>query len=483
MPEVRSPSPLALHLADTPRGRGVVLNDVHSRLNPTRVARVVRVTGLEELRSAVIEAARRSERISVAGGRHAMGGQQLGVGTVHLDTAPLARILDFDRELGVVEVEAGIRWPGLIEGCRELQGDRVSWGIRQKQTGADRLSLGGALAANIHGRGLSLPPFVADVESCTVVDAGGEVVTCSRRRNRHLFSLVAGGYGLFGVVYSLRLRLAPRRKVRRVVELRRAEGLMEAFDQRIAEGFLFGDFQFEVDPASAGFLTRGVFSCYRPVSDHAPIPEGQRELSEVDWLRLLELAHRDKGRAFEEYAAHYRSTDGQLYWSDTHQLTPYLDRYHQRLDRRLGAAVPGSEMITELYVPRPRLAAFLVHAAGALREERAEVIYGTVRLIERDGDSFLAWAREPWACVVLNLHVDHTAPGLHRVRSAFRRLIDLALEEGGSYYLTYHRWATREQLVAAYPQFPDFLACKRLYDPEERFQSDWYRSCRRLVAG
>ena len=36
------------------------------------------------------------------------------------------------------------------------------------------------------------------------------------------------------------------------------------------------------------------------------------------------------------------------------------------------------------------------------------MIYGTVRLIERDDETFLAWARDRYACVIFNLHVEHT---------------------------------------------------------------------------
>jgi FAD/FMN-containing dehydrogenase len=69
--------------------------------------------------------------------------------------------------------------------------------------------------------------------------------------------------------------------------------------------------------------------------------------------------------------------------------------------------------------------------------------------------------------------VDHSA-------EAFRRLIDMAIGRGGGYYLTYHRHATRAQDPASYPQFPEFLRLKRSYDPEERFQSDWYRHYREM---
>jgi hypothetical protein len=51
----------------------------------------------------------------------------------------------------------------------------------------------------------------------------------------------------------------------------------------------------------------------------------------------------------------------------------------------------------------------------------------------------------------------------------------MAIARGGSYFLTYHKYATREQLLACYPQFPGFLRLKEVYDPDRRFQSDWYR--------
>jgi FAD/FMN-containing dehydrogenase len=224
-----------------------------------------------------------------------------------------------------------------------------------------------------------------------------------------------------------------------------------------------------------------VFSCYRPVEADRPIPERQVTLRPDDWQDLLVLAHVDKSRAFDFYARHYLATSGQLYWSDTHQLAVYLDDYHQALDRRLGAVEPGTEMITEVYVPRHRLADFMAAAAEELRRVGADLIYGTVRFTEEDRDTYLPWARQAYACVVVNLHTPHTPAGIERSATAFRRLIDLAVARDGSYYLTYHRWAEREQLLACYPQFPHFLALKRRYDPGELFHSDWYAHHRDLA--
>lgn len=465
------------------RSSGTLLNDVHSGLNPTSVRDVIVVRSVGDIRHAIARAKRESRAVSIAGGRHAMGAQQFGTDSLHLDTKQLNRVLNFNGRSGLIEVEAGMQWPELIQTCQTMQaGAEYQWGIVQKQTGADRLSIGGGLSANIHGRGLTLKPFVGDIESFKVISADGQLMTCSRSQNSDLFKLAVGGYGLFGVISSVTLRLRPRQKLRRVVELVRIDDVMERFEQRIRDGFLFGDCQFAIDPASEDFLSRGIFSCYRPVDPATPIPVGQREIAEEQWLRLLYLAHADKTKAFDVYAGEYLATNGQIYWTDTHQLSYYPDGYHRSLDHRMKASVVGSEMITELYVPRQELAAFFADMREDFRKHGTEVIYGTIRLIERDDESYLAWARQPWACTVLNLHVRHSLQGIEEAAAAFCRLIDLVRRRSGNYFLTYHKWASREQVLACYPQFPEFLKLKLRYDPEERFQSDWYRHYRQMFA-
>ena len=462
--------------------RPQVVNDIHSQLNQTTVNRVVEVESLPQLQQIVRSAAALGQQISIAGGRHAMGGQQFGRGTLLLEMRHLNRVLELDAERGLVTVEAGVEWPQLVTHLLWAGGAQPGqWGIIQKQTGADRLTIGGALSANIHGRGLRLRPMIADVESFDLVDAGGSLVTCSRSTNRDLFTLAIGGYGLFGVIARVTLRLAPRHKVERRVVIANVHDLQPLFEARIADGFEYGDFQFATAPDSEEFLRSGVFSCYRPVEDDRAMSADLRALTDADWKRLLLLAHADKRRAFAEYARHYLSTDGQIYWSDTHQLASYLDDYHSDIDRQLGAPVKGSEMISELYVKREDLSTFMDGVRDEARRSGMNIVYGTVRLIETDDESVLAWAREPWACIVFNLHVDHCPDGIRKAAEDFRLLIDRAADLGGSYYLTYHRWATRRQVERCHPRMHEFLERKRAYDPRLLFTSDWYEHHVRLL--
>lgn len=454
-----------------------LVNDLHSALNPTRVSRVLTPVGREAIVAAVAAARSAGVSLATSGGRHAMGGQQFASNQWLLDLRQHASVQGFDSTHGLIAVDAGIQWPALMQACiaQPPAADGSRWGIRQKQTGADRLTLGGSLAANVHGRGLRLPPIVGDVESFTLIGPDATARTCSRVENVDLFRLAIGGYGLFGVIADVTLRLAPRVPVKRSVEVITLDELVRVPAERDTSDWLFGDFQYSIDERSPDFLNRGVFSAYRRSDEPPDETKPLRQLQESDWIDLLALAHTDRAKVFEVYSGYYLSTHGQRYWSDTHQLSIYPDDYHAVLDRRFGSPCRCSEMISELYVPRASPSEFMGRAAETLRTRGVIVIYGTVRLIERDTETVLAWAREPWACVIFNLHCEHTPAGVAHTAEAFRSLIDLALAFGGSYYLTYHRWATRVQVEAAHPRFREFISEKRVRDPGELFTSDWYR--------
>lgn len=455
--------------------QGIVVNDVHAKLNSTAMKSCLQPTTVAEVVKVVQQANEDNAAVSVAGGRHAMGGQQFVTDGLLLDLSRLNQLQHFNPELGQVTVQAGMQWPDLMRQLHVMQQGRLTqWGIRQKQTGADRLSIGGAIAANIHGRGLDMAPFVADVVSFELVNAKGELQHCNRQQNADLFRLVVGGYGLFGIVVTATLQLVPRQQVVREVALCSLAEMIKTVPQRVQAGYLYGDFQFETAPESGGFLRHGVFSCYRPVAA-TPIAKEQLRLSKANWQQLLYLAHTDKAEAFSRFAEFYLASSGQRYWSDSHQLSIYLDDYHLKLDQQLARCCAGSEMITELYVPLPALEQFMVACAADFRQHNVDLIYGTVRFIRQDTESALAWARQDYACVIFNLHIDHQSAAIARAASHFRLLIDIAIDFQGSYFLTYHPFATKQQVLACYPQFAEFLKQKRQYDPALRFQSNWYR--------
>ncbi|MGQ0546413.1 MAG: FAD-binding oxidoreductase [Betaproteobacteria bacterium] len=456
------------------------VNDLHSGLTATLVWQVLTPGSVEDLRAA-IKLARTEERpLCIAGSRHSMGQQGFATDGILLDMRKMNRVLGFDTGRGLIEVEAGMQWPQLMNELNIGQrGDDTPWAFAQKQSGGDRMTVGGSLSANIHGRGLAMTPFVGDIEAFRLLNARGELLRVTRGEHPELFALAVGGYGLFGVVTAVTLRLVQRRKLQRLVEVRGAAGIARAFAERVEDGFLYGEFELSVDDKSADFLDRGILSCWRPVAEDMPLPAIQRDLSEGDWRELLLLSHTDKAESFRRYARYCMSTHERVYWSDELQMAAYPDNYHREVDRRMGAR--GTDVLTEILCERAALEAFLADLRAFARAAELNIVRAAVRLVEHDKETYLPYARRPYAGVSLDVHVERGTRGLIRAGDAFRRLIDLGLRYGGSYHLAFHRHAIKRQLLAGYPQFPQFVRYKRKYDPAELFQSDWYRHYRDMV--
>ena len=452
-----------------------ILNDVQSQLNRTAVTRVETPSTPKEVGILLNKARSAGESICVAGALHSMGGQQFLTNGISLSSEYLNVIGPLDKRSKTVTVQSGARWPSLVRWlASEQSGNSQRLTIIQKQTGADELSLGGALSSNIHSRVLGRKPIVEDIESFYITTSDGNRLKCSREENIDLFQCAIGGYGLFGVVDSINLKLTTRQLLERKVTENSLEEVIPLLEDYAGQGATYGDFQYMTDETSQDFLSKGILSVYIPSSKEAGYLDQGNELTVDDWKKLFVLAHTNKKMAYEQYLNHYLKTDGQRYWSDDHQFSPYLPEAGTLLGKTLGWAIPRSLVITELYVPRSKFVDFMRRAKTVLEETEANLVYGTVRLIEQENETFLRWASQDFACVIFNLLVEHSSEGKRKATQQFQMLIDCALNEGGSFYLTYHRWARRDQVETAYPQFRSFLERKSRWDPTNLFSSDWY---------
>ncbi len=189
---------LAARGLDSPQG--TLVNDVHTGWNSTWVDRVEQPTSTADVQALIKAARKHGKIISVSGSRHATGGQQFAARSVLLDMRAMNRVLNLDSKSGVLSVEGGIEWPELIQGYLSAQSAVPAWGIRQKQGGGDRMTIGGALSANAHGHCLGAPPLIADVEWIEIATGDKASQKCSRTEEKELFSLaIGGGVWLFSV--------------------------------------------------------------------------------------------------------------------------------------------------------------------------------------------------------------------------------------------------------------------------------------------
>jgi len=138
--------------------------------------------------------------------------------------AGLDRILRWDSARALIEVQSGTSWRTLAARLARSAPALEACVAR----GALPETVGDALERNAPGP--DGQPLVALVEAATLVTPDGELRTLSRARNADLFALAVGGQGLFGLTYSISLRVealaqaALRARPAETLELQRPGG-------------------------------------------------------------------------------------------------------------------------------------------------------------------------------------------------------------------------------------------------------------------
>jgi len=144
-------------------------------------ARTVRVHSADQLRRAM---------------REARDHQPLA-----LDASALACLLRTDDARRLLEVQGAMTWKALANGLGQ-DGERLAPWIRSAGLPATVAQAVSADAAGPDGA-----PLAAAIEAIALVTLDGELRRVDRERQDELFRLVIGGQGLFGLIYSVTLRL------------------------------------------------------------------------------------------------------------------------------------------------------------------------------------------------------------------------------------------------------------------------------------
>ena len=164
-------------------------------------ARVFEPRTTAEIQAALAAARRDGVPIGPRGTGNSYGDASMSTGGHVLDVSRMNRILSFDRETGVAEVEPGVTVRDLWQHTLPL-----GWWPRVV-SGTSFPTIAGIAAMNIHGKNNFAVGTVGDaILEFDIVLPTGEVRTCSRERDSDLFHAAIGGFGMLGVFSRLVLQ-------------------------------------------------------------------------------------------------------------------------------------------------------------------------------------------------------------------------------------------------------------------------------------
>jgi decaprenylphospho-beta-D-ribofuranose 2-oxidase len=424
---------------------------------------------LADICNALRQAHREGRCVCLMGASHNLGGHAFVDDAVVLDMKQFAQIRALDVTAKRITVDSGVTWDKMQEVINPV-------GLAVKSMQSDNnFTVGGSLAANAHGRDVRFSMLIESVIGFRMMLADGSVVRVSRDENAELFGLAIGGYGLFGIILDVDLQLVENCVYEESSRVLPMSTLVPHLQSRVltnsAAEFLIG--RPSISPRA--FLKDTIVTVWsRTTGSRNGVLALDHERNVARDRFLFGLSRKYKwGKTLRWYAEKHLAvrSDHQRLVSRNNAMRPPVSAI-KMFEYNSGR---DTDVIQEYFVPVARFTDFFDGMRTILAEEQTNLLGITIRYVKANSESVLSYApREDALAAVLYFNEAVSPEGRAKTDVLLERLTSLALEHGGTFYLTYLRNIEGEMLRRAYPNIEAFFQKKHLYDPHNLFTSRFF---------
>lgn len=227
--------------------------------------KMVAVRSLEQLADIVKKAAASGYKLSLAGTRKSQGGQTVDVRSTTLVMSNLNKVISFDKKNKRIAVQAGMTWKELLPILNE-----AGLSIKTMQSYCD-FGIGGSLGVNCHGQDIHNTCLSESVESIKIMVADGSIMEASAEKNAELFRLAIGGYGLFGIITEVTLRLTDNMILQKKAEVIKTSDYPNYFETTVKHNKNVALHSARLTVAPNELLTQALIITYTSTGQKAPL--------------------------------------------------------------------------------------------------------------------------------------------------------------------------------------------------------------------
>lgn len=433
------------------------LDDV-SKMNSTPIKHIYQPNHVTDIINIIQNT---TDKISICGQKHSMGGHVIIKNGIAIDMTHINKIHGIDLKNQTITVGAGITWSDVI---KYLNKYGLAPMILQSYCS---FSVGGSISVNAHGI-ISDNVLEKSIVQLKIIDSRGISQTCSRLINSELYSLVVGGYGLFGIIYEVTLKIIPN------VNLK----LLTMTHLNIDE-FVSNYTKILKNPNVAVKLARinildfdhidlfiFIKSDSHIISDLSESPNTMSKVSRLlyKWIYPTKL-----GKMFRSYDINSNTTLNELIYESAQ---PLCELYSPLITLNV------SHVLQEYFIPTRYIKSWMLYLKKYFDNydyNSCNLLNITIRFIKQDSVSFLKYARDKHMfAFVFYFRITNNNHGQCELKKINRDLVNFALRCKGTFYLPYCIHYTKEQIYKSYPNVDQFIAYKKLYDKQNRFSNTWY---------
>lgn len=454
-------------------GWGQVAKALNYVYRPTSVAGIQRVLKL---------AHESGRSVGLRGGGISYGDASLNAENILLDLSRMTRILDWNPETGVIDVEAGVTMRDL---WRYIVGD--GW-WPSVVPGTMFGTIGGSLAMNVHGKNHWQSGTLGDytLEFDAVLPTG-ELITCDPEETPDLFYSIISGFGMFAIITRAKLQMKRIFSGRLKTTSRSADHLHELLTlmdtHKDASDYMVG----WVDCFAKGDkLGRGQVDTSNALSEGAD-PQA---------LQTLRLAFQDVSdtiagiipKSILWRAAQLVTNNFGIYWANVAKFwAGKLQHGNQNLNSYAAANfmldyvphwkkayLPGGLLQHQCFLPY-ETSETAIRSMLALCQQRGYPSYlGVIKRHPADDNFLMAYSLDGFS-LAMDFRV--TKRNKNALLQLMHDLDQLVVEAGGRFYLAKDAHLRPDAYAASLgdTRMKKMLALKQQYDPQNVLQTNLSR--------
>lgn len=438
------------------------------KLYPTQVHKIAYPKNIETIQKIVNDAHANKQQISIAGARHSQGGHSNIEGGIQIDLKHMNKLLQLDAKHKTVTVQAGMTWEQLQD---QLQPHGLSIKIMQA---SNIFSIGGSISTNVHGRDPRFGPLIESIKSCKIITPSGDIKVISPKQNSELFSLVVGGYGLFGIIVEATLSVTVNVMCSKEQKNLTPHQYLSFFQEEVLHNPHVQLHYGRVNTTPGKKFCNEILAISYIATKTSPTTFPLKKEKHIGFNQWLFGVYRKQWGKITNYIKWMLEKYLHAPWENSKEtsrnqlMRPYIHCLENKDPK-------STDLLQEYFIPLQHFEKFMQDLKAASEFYHIKLLNTTLRYVPANDQSFLSYSTQDSIAFVLYFVTDMSIEKLETVKQFTQMLTNSCLKYQGTFYLPYQQFATEKQLLEAYPQLPTFIQKKQNFDPNGIFMNNWYQ--------
>lgn len=443
-------------------------NNTHTKennsFNKVQPLCIEKPTSVSQIQSIVKNAFKNKKNISILGAGQSQGNQTHDTNSILIDLSKFNRIKNLDIQNKLITVEPGAKWNKII---KHINPHELS--IKAMQS-YNNFSVGGSISVNAHGQNIHCCNLSKTIKSLKIINYQGNIVKLDNKNDPLLFSLIIGGYGLFGIIIEATLELVSNQNLNKRSFLIKTQDYFNYFNKSIKNNhkIAFHSARLSISPKNLFQDTIVINYSSNPKNNFDQnlitndLIKNTKERIGINILRNSNFAK--KYRLVIEHNLIEKSQDNitrnQFLNLTINNLKTFNDK--------------TKDILQEYFIPCNKINNFIEELSYIIKNYKINLLNASIRYVDSEKISFLNYSPQKSFAVVLYINVPNNDQSYNHAKTWTQEIIKIALNLKGRFYLPYQHFASKELIRKSYPEFNSFLKLKTIYDPHEIFFSKFY---------